>query len=454
LNIQPSIPSNDSLENGNLRIDISQRRGETILLGKKSSPTDADPEDLTPPEDLPIFLLHAVDYAVVITKSRSRAGPAKVKRTRKMPTDVHEEREDDLPIALECSDHGETILGISPTVSVPGSTLPFSEDSLPSSSRDLPSLPSDDADILFDGNPTRPQDEKSESTQLHVPSMGSRKRKRPSTVPNTEQEKCHCSSGPITATKRLQTSTATVRPVSSAELNSTSERDPIELVVEAAIRISVCNSLRGSLRSFNIKANTFSQSLADIAPALWRPGYRGVSGIGLPLLAPLLIVVQALSQRVNLAPTLGLSIGRVSARATSGNLGIKIGALVNSSSHDIEDQLSFLKTNKLDVSSISSSLAARFWTHAQRNLLTRPVSTIQPFCIAAPHSAAHVDSEGILEEEWEQPEGNYSGLDAPLETVARCGQGEKLIGDYVTDIDRRYAEDDMPDDDELLWHGD
>jgi hypothetical protein len=455
LGIQPSLPPNDSLENGKLRIDISQRRGEAIKPAKKSNPTDAAPDVVVPPEGVPTFMLHAVDYAVVVIESKSRASPAKVKRTRKMPIDLHEGREDDILLGLECNDHGGTIFGNSQTTSLPSTTLPFSEDSLPSLSGNLSTPPSDDADILFDEISTRPQDApESESTQLQVASMGVLKRKRPSTVPNTEREEGHCSSGPTTATKRCRTSTATAKPVSSAEQNSTPELDPIELAVEAAIRISVCNSLRGSLRSFKIKANTFGESLADIAPALWRPGYRAVSGIGLSLPAALLIGVQALSQRVNFAPTLGLSIGRVSTRTTSGNLGIKIGALVRPSSHDNEDQLSTLENNKLDISSISSSLGARFWTHAQKNLLTRPVSTIQPFCLAAPHCAGHVDSDGMLEEEWEQPEGNYFRLHAPVETVAQCGRSEKMIGDYVTDLDRLYAEDYMPDDDELLWNGD
>jgi hypothetical protein len=80
----------------------------------------------------------------------------------------------------------------------------------------------------------------------------------------------------LSSRKRKRPSTMSIVPANSSEAYHLTELQRIEAMVDAAMRISVCNNVRGSLRSLKIKANTFTEGLADVSPALWRPGFRSV----------------------------------------------------------------------------------------------------------------------------------------------------------------------------------
>jgi len=50
----------------------------------------------------------------------------------------------------------------------------------------------------------------------------------------------------------------------------------IDSLVEGAIRITICGSLSKPANGSRVRANTFHQSLSDIAPSLWKPGFAQV----------------------------------------------------------------------------------------------------------------------------------------------------------------------------------
>jgi len=95
-----------------------------------------------------------------------------------------------------------------------------------------------------------------------------RKRRRPDRV-----------SWQMSATKTSPSSALFTNSV-SGETPHLSDMEQIEILTDATLRLAICNNLRGFGSMVKIKASTFSSSLADVAPALWRPGYRSVrSGI-------------------------------------------------------------------------------------------------------------------------------------------------------------------------------
>lgn len=51
----------------------------------------------------------------------------------------------------------------------------------------------------------------------------------------------------------------------------------MQTLIDGALRLSILGSIKGkTLPGIKIKANTFGPGLADLAPALWKPGYLSV----------------------------------------------------------------------------------------------------------------------------------------------------------------------------------
>jgi len=274
----------EDLRHGKLCINIGQLRGEATLSARNVTHAyvNALPGDATPPESVPAFLLHAIESAVVITETRSRTGATKSKQPKKRSGGIHEFPEDGIPFDNEGSEKSnDPFMEHSATLFTEDSVTPFHEDSVVPMSEDTVIPLSEDSDMLFYEDIRQPRAKVgSMSAQIPMASVGGRKRPRSSTSPNRTRED-NSSLVPMATVKRQRPSTMTTMPVSPARTPILTKLAAIEMMVDATMRISVFNSLRGSSGSFKIKANTFSESLADIAPALWRPEYRSVRDLNL-----------------------------------------------------------------------------------------------------------------------------------------------------------------------------
>jgi hypothetical protein len=99
-----------------------------------------------------------------------------------------------------------------------------------------------------------------------------RKRKRPITQTPTRTS----SSPAVSSVYELRTPTplSTISDVSSTTqwVRTVEEQAEIQSMVDGAMRFSIYGHNK-SPNGLKIKANSFTLGLADIAPALWRPGY-------------------------------------------------------------------------------------------------------------------------------------------------------------------------------------
>jgi hypothetical protein len=79
------------------------------------------------------------------------------------------------------------------------------------------------------------------------------------------------------ARERINRTHLPVRSIASLGVSiplPTTDTSEIKRLIDGAMRLSVCCSLQKSSNGLKIKANTFSVGLADVAPMLWKPGYR------------------------------------------------------------------------------------------------------------------------------------------------------------------------------------
>lgn len=72
--------------------------------------------------------------------------------------------------------------------------------------------------------------------------------------------------------------TATAAPVQRDTITTltNSTQAQLETLVDGALRFSLCGTLSKPANGLKVKANTFGQGLADIAPSMWKPGYVAV----------------------------------------------------------------------------------------------------------------------------------------------------------------------------------
>jgi len=168
------------------------------------------------------------------------------------------------------------------------------------------------------------------------------------------------------------------------------ELEEVKRLVDGAMRLSIYG-VNKTNTGLKIKANTFAVGLADVAPALWRPGYLTV---GATDLCPWRNTnkYQALSQRANLLPTISRSMNQIERnRVVSVSLSEKLGKLTTlpttkpQQRHDVDDE---------SLSDISKHL----WQHLQRSLLTRPSAPVQEFMACGSEAVIQSDSDDNLHE--------------------------------------------------------
>ncbi|KAF2692166.1 hypothetical protein K458DRAFT_381993 [Lentithecium fluviatile CBS 122367] len=392
LNLRPSLPIDPMATDGKLHINIGQCRYDASLPAKKGhhvGPT-VPSSDANPPEGVPILSLQSVHCAMVITESRSRVTATRPMRAQPRSDNIRGPYEDAVAY-----DH----------------------------------VADQDSEMLFEAGP-EVTDElhaeiKTAESRLPRLSLRGRKRKRPYTVPNERRHmKSSCDATP--RSKRNRPSTFSTAPVAPLDAPAFAELQQVETMIDAGLRISVSNSLRGSSGGLKIKANTFTEGLADVAPALWRPGY-----------------LLALSQRTHLVSTLSLSLGRASLRAKSGTLQTQISALTSPVIRDAEYQIYPILINGLEVNRVSSSAAARIWLHTQKILLSKPFSAaVQPFCSFWSPSLDQVDADEILEES--RGRVDEDGIEFPLDDILgmdRVPCDEPVIATGLAHEDDRLLDD-------------
>ena len=99
-----------------------------------------------------------------------------------------------------------------------------------------------------------------------------RKRKRAENqVPTRTSSSPILSSSHRSRIRKCSSSISDLRPTTQ-EMSLTEELAEVFLMVDGAMQLSVYGHNR-SPTGLKVKANTFGVGLADVAPALWRPGY-------------------------------------------------------------------------------------------------------------------------------------------------------------------------------------
>ncbi|KAF2635993.1 hypothetical protein P280DRAFT_553338 [Massarina eburnea CBS 473.64] len=383
LNLFPSLSSNPLPNSAGVRIDIAQLRGDVDTNTKKKHRICANvpSADAKPPEGMPILSLQSVQFAFVFSETRARSTPVRQKQ-RKQQT-----------AAISSQSQG--------TASVQHQNI------------GVPYVLPDEGAAIFDVS----EDEFLFASCEHPLAAQNLKRKRPLTVPSRRSP-----STPLipTATnyqnKRTRPHTISAIPVVLAETPDAPGSPRTKDLVDAAIRLSVLGNLRKSTGRLKVKANTFTGGLADIAPALWRPGY-----------------LAAVTQRAHLIPTLSMSLGKLNSRAVSIALQAKIGEVVNSLHHRGVHPLCTDSASKFDISIITSAVATRLWVLTQKDLLSKPVSGLtQSFCVSAVQDSAFVGADDLI---LEASEGFHDNLASFSATHTAQVFGEQGYAAFQADDD-------------------
>ncbi|KAF1849800.1 uncharacterized protein K460DRAFT_411618 [Cucurbitaria berberidis CBS 394.84] len=167
-----------------------------------------------------------------------------------------------------------------------------------------------------------------------------------------------------------------------------SDRGKLESIIDGALRLSVCGSLTNRSKSgLKIKASTFSRGLADVAPALWKPGY-----------------LPALSLRAQMVPTISRSLSRVACSRTMPlSLKNKLTELITVPHQFPSEILTHPDlVAEQNIGRLTSSIASRLWQHLQKNLVSKSATTLQGFMTSSSGTTAHSESDDMLEEVLQQ----------------------------------------------------
>jgi hypothetical protein len=177
-----------------------------------------------------------------------------------------------------------------------------------------------------------------------------------------------------------------------------SDRIDIASMVDGALRLSICGTLNKVAIGWKAKASTFRLGLADVAPAIWKPGYLVVRDDA-SVSYILLTYGQALSQRAHLLPTIALSIGRVGGvRATSISLRDKIKDLKKIAQHTSMDHLHPTQPNaNYENTAAEPVIASRLWVQSQRTLLDKAMAPVKA-CVTSILESSQLDSDDMLAE--------------------------------------------------------
>lgn len=103
-------------------------------------------------------------------------------------------------------------------------------------------------------------------------------RKRKVSGERGQMQRASSTSAPARKLRQSRPPDATlVAPLTRSILPSREELTEIEILVEHAMRLSIIGTCKSSSH-VKIKANTVFESLSDIAPMLWKPGYMAAGG--------------------------------------------------------------------------------------------------------------------------------------------------------------------------------
>ncbi|KAH7389586.1 hypothetical protein DE146DRAFT_170752 [Phaeosphaeria sp. MPI-PUGE-AT-0046c] len=162
---------------------------------------------------------------------------------------------------------------------------------------------------------------------------------------------------------------------------SREELPEIEMLVERAMRLSITGTSKPSSR-VKIKANTFFESLSDIAPVLWKPGYLAI-----------------LAQQARLLPTIGRSLGNaVATRASSVSLKQKLKRLDAEPAGGVCGTLSWQCSPAASESEeLTTVIIERSWLHLQTSLMARSTPTLHALVSINAGAAECFNSDEILE---------------------------------------------------------
>lgn len=239
LGLQPSLPVNFTIEKGKLHINISQCRGDSHLREQKSHRicTNVPSADIKPPQGIPVLQLQSVQLTLMITTNKSRVTVASRKRAKRkigrLPTPAG-----DIAALASQGEEGSEILYDEELIDDEGSKI--LESILPSQMRP---------------DHARTRGSHFESGEAYpmavIPSLTS----------------------PINNAKRKHNSSISISTVVPAETTIRSDLEHIANMIDASMRLSALNTLKGAPDGFRIKANSFTRCLGDVVPALWRPGY-------------------------------------------------------------------------------------------------------------------------------------------------------------------------------------
>ncbi|KAH9881389.1 hypothetical protein IAQ61_000113 [Plenodomus lingam] len=157
----------------------------------------------------------------------------------------------------------------------------------------------------------------------------------------------------------------------------------IEDLIQGAMRIVISGSLGKWANGLKVKANTIHQSLSEIAPLLWQPGFA-----------------QGLSQRSHLSRIISRSmIEMICMRSTpsSSSLSAKLGLLTA----NIQTETSRAKDRmnigpKRGDDGCSAALSGQIWIHMLKILSNRPVTPLLPGIWSTTRRKYHSADDQIL----------------------------------------------------------
>ncbi|KAF2127246.1 hypothetical protein P153DRAFT_387792 [Dothidotthia symphoricarpi CBS 119687] len=407
LKLRPSIPADAMQTNRTLIINIGHSDdGSSETKAPHRVLSNVPAADVRPPEGVPKISLDRVRFLMEIFETKQRLQPTRPKRVKMIP--------------------GGNIVTFS-SLSIFG-----------------PDHNNESDDILVEPSPAASllQRESLTSTCLPVASLVKRKRKRSSTYMDLKPA---ASSLHDPTHDRPPPTSSNLRSSTLAETND-SDLVGIEVMIDGALRLSASGSL--STRSSNgvkIKANTFSQSLMEVAPILWSPGY-----------------LLALSQRAQLLSVVSRSLTQTAyLRATSMSLKDKVAKLVLDRA---TVGWSDAATVEPSVGQLSSTLASRLWLYLQKNLECKSTPGLQAFVVSKQQNTSSADQERsgqkkglrrISRSAIDMNESGDSEDDELLHEVNhafRTGDGESPLQGLVPVITEHDRQDSGVVEDDMLLH--
>ena len=218
LHLKPSIPCDTAHEPGKLRIMISHSDQTATLAPKQRHRvlSSVSPADVRPPEGVPVFSLDSVELSMDVFEIIPRRKASTAKRLKTLTTSNPQSQSED--------------------------------------NQDIDGVDHETADTFY------------LDPDLTCPSHFTSTLKRPRplispTIPPNEALPRPRLTSQLCGLHNTQLSSTSVEPTS------------LQVLIDAALRLSVSSITNKMTPGIKVKANTFGLGLADHAPTLWKPGY-------------------------------------------------------------------------------------------------------------------------------------------------------------------------------------